>query len=250
MKASTVAKRLRALGVPVLRHNEGDDEVDGQVDITETIHVQVGTYDNLLTVCRKEGEGDDFGEVSYRNTADLEVVREDIARAQREATYLAPYAQAIAMMEMSADLEPTSAFKQCGSDAGIAYGDDMGKFVEWAHERLKDDANRIEAQREAPPATTQSQPEAKRPIAEFAEELSGAYSTDRYRNGWVPSIRALRARGYDDRQIEAIVRSKWTRWAADSGGKRYGHATASDLVKFVEKQSKRDLQELVDGTFA
>ena len=34
------------------------------------------------------------------------------------------------------DIEPTSALKQCASDNGIAYGEDMGKFIEWAKEQL------------------------------------------------------------------------------------------------------------------
>ncbi len=45
---------------------------------------------------------------------------------------------AIAMMEMYADLEPTSALKQCANDAGIEYGDAMQKFVDWAYLRLFD----------------------------------------------------------------------------------------------------------------
>ena len=34
------------------------------------------------------------------------------------------------------DIEPTSALKQCASDNGIAYGEDTGKFIEWAKEQL------------------------------------------------------------------------------------------------------------------
>ncbi len=34
------------------------------------------------------------------------------------------------------DIEPRSALKQAASDAGIPYGDDMGRFVEWAEEEL------------------------------------------------------------------------------------------------------------------
>lgn len=37
---------------------------------------------------------------------------------------------------MDAGCEPTSALKQAGSDAGIQYGEDMGRFVDWAHEQM------------------------------------------------------------------------------------------------------------------
>jgi len=75
-------------------------------------------------------------------------------------------------------------------------------------------------------------------VREFAAELVSAYSTDRYTHGWGACIRMLRGRGYDDRQVEAIIRSKWTRWAADaSRGERrngYGFATSSDLARFID----------------
>lgn len=87
-------------------------------------------------------------------------------------------------------------------------------------------------------------------VKALAERLSDAYSTDRYRSEWAPSIKALRAAGYDDRQIEAIIRSKWTRWAADAGGKRYGQATAKDLMTFVAHRRPSELAELVQETFS
>lgn len=34
------------------------------------------------------------------------------------------------------DLEPTSALKQAGSDNGISYGPEMGRFVRWANRQL------------------------------------------------------------------------------------------------------------------
>ena len=64
----------------------------------------------------------------------------------------------------------------------------------------------------------------------------------------------LRQRGYDDQQVEAILRSKWTRWAGDgSEQRRYGSYTSTDLANFLDSMSAADLkaglQELVDGTF-
>jgi hypothetical protein len=61
----------------------------------------------------------------------------------------------------------------------------------------------------------------------------------------------LRKRGYDDRQVEAIIRSKWTRWAADGSDKRYGYNNSADLARFLDKQSNlaKEVAELVQGTF-
>lgn len=52
-------------------------------------------------------------------------------------------------------------------------------------------------------------------VRALALRLENAYSTDRYRNGWSGCVRMLLKRGYNEAQIEAIIRSKWTRWAAD-----------------------------------
>lgn len=88
-------------------------------------------------------------------------------------------------------------------------------------------------------------------VAEFSERLDDAYSTDRYGGNWRGCIRALAGLGLDEREIEAVIRSKWTRWAADVGGKPYGRATSTDLLVFMSRQRnlKRDLAELVAGTF-
>ena len=89
---------------------------------------------------------------------------------------------------------------------------------------------------------------------ELADKCADAYSTDSYRGGWNGCVRMLRQRGYDDRQVEAILRSKWTRWAGDgSEQRRYGSYTSTDLANFLDSMSAADLkaglQDLVDGTF-
>ncbi len=88
-------------------------------------------------------------------------------------------------------------------------------------------------------------------IKEFAEELSDAYSTDNYNNNWIPSIKMLRKRGYNDLQVEAIIRSKWTRWAADGSDKRYGRVNSADLARFLDAQTnlEAEVADLVKGTF-
>jgi len=84
------------------------------------------------------------------------------------------------------------------------------------------------------------------PVKVLAELLSDAYSADRYRGGWSGCIRMLRKEfSFSDREIEAILRSKWTRWAADSSSKSYGHATSTDLQTFLS--SPRNFCQREDG---
>lgn len=95
--------------------------------------------------------------------------------------------------------------------------------------------------------------ENKKNLTVFAEELSDAYSTGRYRGGWSACIRMLRARKYDDRQVEAIIRSKWTRWAADgSKNPQYGYATSMDLARFLDSMNnlQAEVVKLTRKTFA
>ncbi len=98
-------------------------------------------------------------------------------------------------------------------------------------------------------------PAKKEHIAAFAEHLSGAYSTDRYRGGWSGCIRMLLGRGYDEHQIEGIIRSKWTRRAAESAqnnGKPYGQATGADLAKFMDSAgiTLEEINQVADETSA
>jgi len=81
-------------------------------------------------------------------------------------------------------------------------------------------------------------------------KLNNAYSYKRYRDGWIPCINMLRKQGYNDIEVEAILRSKYTRWAADAGGKRYGYATARDLKNYMDSFCTADIiQDLVEQTF-
>lgn len=89
-------------------------------------------------------------------------------------------------------------------------------------------------------------------IKELAERCADAYSTDRYRNGWAGCVRMLRQRGYADPAIEAIIRSKWTRWAGDMAGKDSG-CTSTDLARFLDTMTPakraQGVVELVFETF-
>lgn len=86
--------------------------------------------------------------------------------------------------------------------------------------------------------------------AALAERTSDCFSFDRYAN-WAAVAKMLLAKGYTDQQAEAILRSKWTRWAADASNKRYGQATGADLERFMAQQRNLAAQvaELTRETF-
>lgn len=85
----------------------------------------------------------------------------------------------------------------------------------------------------------------------LAEKTSGAYSFDRFKN-WEAVIQMLLNKGYSDLEVEAIVRSKWTRWACDHDtgrGGRYGYHTSKALERFLEGTPQSEVDQLVYETF-
>jgi len=86
----------------------------------------------------------------------------------------------------------------------------------------------------------------------LAERTEDAYSYSTYgRNSWAECYALLRRRGYTEREAEAIMRSKWSRWAAD--GRQGPHPTFKDLERFLDdprnKCTRAAVAELVAGTF-
>jgi hypothetical protein len=79
----------------------------------------------------------------------------------------------------------------------------------------------------------------------LALKTDTAYSFDRYAS-WTAVCNALVKEGYTDDQVEAIVMSKWARWAADqaAGNYAYGKFPAKVLVEFVRKQGKSEVEKL------
>lgn len=83
-----------------------------------------------------------------------------------------------------------------------------------------------------------------------ADASADAYSRDRYAS-WLGVARMLIARGYSNREAEAILRSKWTRWAADASPKAYGKVAAKDLAAWLDAQKTTldQVRQLADETF-
>ncbi len=86
-------------------------------------------------------------------------------------------------------------------------------------------------------------------IAALVTKTADAYSFDRYGvQEWRRATRLLIDRGLDDRQIEAILRSKWTRWAADhcADNVRF-KVRGDDLIRFMdEPRNKCDANAIAD----
>ena len=82
-----------------------------------------------------------------------------------------------------------------------------------------------------------------------AEQVAakGGYSEDRY-DSWPAVAQTLLNMGYSMVEAEAIMLSKWTRWAADDSDKPYGKVTAQDLVHWMDtvcRPSHQDIDSLV-----
>ncbi len=85
---------------------------------------------------------------------------------------------------------------------------------------------------------------------QLADKTADAYSRGYYRS-WVACAAMLKKRGYSDAEVEAILRSKWMRWASDSS-RRYP-ASSKDVERFLDDPrngcTKEKVQGLVEGTF-
>jgi hypothetical protein len=88
-------------------------------------------------------------------------------------------------------------------------------------------------------------------VEEMASRTGDAYSADGY-TSWLACVRLLARLGYDEWQTEAILRSKWTRWARDSWDGR-GTPTSNALRNFLVRNhynpKHSDVAELVKETF-
>lgn len=85
----------------------------------------------------------------------------------------------------------------------------------------------------------------------LAYHTSGAYSFDAYKN-WDAVIQMCLDLGYSEMETEAIVRSKWTRWACDHDtgrGGKYGYHTSKALERFLEGTTQAEVDQLVYETF-
>lgn len=71
----------------------------------------------------------------------------------------------------------------------------------------------------------------------LVERTVDAYSRDRYQS-WAAVAKALLAAGYSLEESEAIMKSKWARWAADEYETTSRKPTAKDLLRWIENNTK------------
>ena len=84
---------------------------------------------------------------------------------------------------------------------------------------------------------------------DLAARTTDAYSSGRYRS-WARVAHLLLREGYTDRQVEAIMRSKWTRWASDQyHGKAPAHAVLDLMKRWPQEYDYRAVIGLEKATF-
>ena len=81
----------------------------------------------------------------------------------------------------------------------------------------------------------------------LAALCSDAYSYDRYAN-WTAVAHLLLDLGLTENQAEAVMRSKWTRWAADQSDAAYGQVPAKALNRFLVSYAMDDVKKLTKET--
>jgi len=86
---------------------------------------------------------------------------------------------------------------------------------------------------------------------QVAEKTQDAYSFDRYgEQAWGACCFMLLGQGYTAKDVEAIMRSKWTRWAGDMASKN-DRVNSADLKRYMATMTdvRKAVAELVRGTF-
>lgn len=90
-------------------------------------------------------------------------------------------------------------------------------------------------------------------IKALASRTDDAYSFSTYgEREWIRAIRLLADRGYNERAIEAILRSKYTRWAADArttNAKPRGEDVLIFIMDPRNKVTRADVITLAQMTF-
>ena len=84
--------------------------------------------------------------------------------------------------------------------------------------------------------------------AALADRTSDAYMAGSYGSSWLICARLL-LKLYDERTAEAILRSKYMRWASDHSGRASSNSLKVFMEKYPDMFSEKALVDLVEGTF-
>ena len=75
----------------------------------------------------------------------------------------------------------------------------------------------------------------------IADRTADAYSFDRYgATSWRACVKLLFQRGFNEQETEAILRSKWMRWASDQTSRPL--ATSRDLARYLDTMKPAELK--------
>jgi hypothetical protein len=85
MNAAAYAERLKMAGVPVIKAQQGDADVDGEITINERVHIQVPTYGPARVGVVAELPDGKFLFYRERRTSDIDGVLADIKAANARA---------------------------------------------------------------------------------------------------------------------------------------------------------------------
>lgn len=94
---------------------------------------------------------------------------------------------------------------------------------------------------------TTKTPSIKQRAEALAEKTLDAYMADGY-NSWSAVCAFLLRRGFSEKEVEAIVRSKWMRWAGDAESRNDG-CTTGTIERFIDKRGERSMFK-TDADFA
>lgn len=81
MNAMRLAKKLADAGINIRKVTEGDDYEDGEIEITELVHVQCPTYGSTPGVVLRSTDGEEFEFYPERKASDVAALVKDIRKA-------------------------------------------------------------------------------------------------------------------------------------------------------------------------
>lgn len=81
MKAAKIASHMKNNGLPVVAVAEGTHDVDGMVQVTALVHIQVPTYGSKINVVAQSADGEEFEFYPERSESDVAGIVADIRKA-------------------------------------------------------------------------------------------------------------------------------------------------------------------------
>ncbi len=81
MNAAKIARSLKLHGLTIKSVEEGSRDVDGMVEVTALVHVQVPTYGSKINVVAESVDGQSFEFYPERKASDIAGIVADIRKA-------------------------------------------------------------------------------------------------------------------------------------------------------------------------